>query len=237
MDWSTGNNKSIVAGSRVFLLRQAVDRGIIAAGYTASGVFEDSHWSGSGANAKYAQVEFEVVLSVQDVLSIEKLEEARLGISWNHVQASGIQVPAQAVRRLEELWDSHLSEHRRIPTLLLGETGSPGTFVEGAVRRVFVNAYERNPAARQACIDHYGTTCVVCGFNFGSFYGSMGEGFIHVHHLRSLSTVGVEYEVDPIADLRPVCPNCHAMLHTSASDMMSIEELKHLVDARRSQGR
>ncbi len=36
----------------------------------------------------------------------------------------------------------------------------------------------------------------------------MGEGFIHVHHLKPLSEVGYEYRVDPIRDLRPVCPNC-----------------------------
>jgi 5-methylcytosine-specific restriction enzyme A len=36
---------------------------------------------------------------------------------------------------------------------------------------------------------------------------------MHVHHLKELSTVGVGYEVDPLEDLRPVCPNCHAMLH------------------------
>jgi len=28
-----------------------------------------------------------------------------------------------------------------------------------------------------------------------------------------LSEVGEAYALDPINDLRPVCPNCHAMLH------------------------
>jgi hypothetical protein len=31
--------------------------------------------------------------------------------------------------------------------------------------------------------------------------------FLHVHHLRELAALGKEYEVDPITDLRPVCPN------------------------------
>ena len=34
-----------------------------------------------------------------------------------------------------------------------------------------------------------------------------------------------EYELDPVADLRPVCPNCHAMLHRGES-VLSIEELR-----------
>ncbi|WP_444659086.1 hypothetical protein ACRQV7_00760 [Caproiciproducens sp. R2] len=37
--------------------------------------------------------------------------------------------------------------------------------------------------------------------------------------------MGEEYIVDPIEDLEPVCPNCHAMLHRTAPPL-SIEELK-----------
>ena len=56
-------------------------------------------------------------------------------------------------------------------------------------------------------------------------YGTLGEGVIHVHHLRELASLGEEYEVDPIKDLRPVCPNCHAILHTS-SPAMTITQLQ-----------
>ena len=35
-------------------------------------------------------------------------------------------------------------------------------------------------------------------------YGPLVAGFIHVHHLKQLSTVGEGYAVDPIADLRPI---------------------------------
>jgi 5-methylcytosine-specific restriction protein A len=34
-----------------------------------------------------------------------------------------------------------------------------------------------------------------------------------------------KYEVDPIKHLRPVCPNCHAMLHRQEPPF-TIEELK-----------
>jgi len=88
----------------------------------------------------------------------------------------------------------------------------PG-LTEGAKRQVTVNAYERNPIARARCIEHYGTDCQVCGFDFTAHYGDLGEGFIHVHHRRSLSEIGVDYVVNPVDDLIPVCPNCHAMLH------------------------
>lgn len=100
--------------------------------------------------------------------------------------------------------------------------------VEGVVCRVSVNAYERNPIARARCIEHYGPTCVVCGFNFGAVYGPLAEGFIHVHHLTPLSDIGIEYEVDPIADLRPVCPNCHAIIHLGGSTR-GIEVVRQLI--------
>lgn len=93
------------------------------------------------------------------------------------------------------------------------EIAEPAEYIEGAVRRVTVNAFERSPAAREACVKHYGVNCAVCGFNFAAKYGTFASGFIHVHHLRPLSSIKKGYKVDPIADLRPVCPNCHAMIH------------------------
>lgn len=44
--------------------------------------------------------------------------------------------------------------------------------VEGAVRQVNVNAYERNPVARARCIESHGAICAVCNFNFGLTYGA-----------------------------------------------------------------
>ena len=86
-------------------------------------------------------------------------------------------------------------------------------FREGAVRQILVNAYERNSQARQQCIAQHGESCFVCHFNFGKVFGELGKGFIHVHHLLPLSEIAEEYEVDPVKDLRPICPNCHAMIH------------------------
>ena len=102
------------------------------------------------------------------------------------------------------------------------------THLEGKVRQVLVNTYERNPAARAKCIAHYGTACSVCSFDFGTTYGDIGAGFIHVHHLREISSIGNEYEIDPIEDLRPVCPNCHAMLHTDRP-ALTIDSLRQFL--------
>lgn len=100
----------------------------------------------------------------------------------------------------------------------------PETLMEGAKRTITVNYYERNSAARNACIKAHGILCSVCGFDFESFYGGRGKGFIHVHHIVAISDIAQEYEVDPVKDLRPVCPNCHAMIHRKIN--ISIEELR-----------
>lgn len=97
--------------------------------------------------------------------------------------------------------------------------------IEGSLLRITVNRYERDPVARQKCIEHYGTACVVCGFDFEERYGAIGAGFVHVHHLVDIASIGERYQVDPVRDLRPVCPNCHAMLHQKRP-AMSVDKLK-----------
>jgi 5-methylcytosine-specific restriction protein A len=104
---------------------------------------------------------------------------------------------------------------------------------EGAKRTITVNAYERNSQARRRCVEHHGEKCMACGFNFKEEYGEIGENFIHVHHLIPLYEIGEKYEVDPVKDLVPICPNCHAMIH-KGKDMLSIEELKWHRDCARS---
>lgn len=102
--------------------------------------------------------------------------------------------------------------------------------VEGAFRQITVNAYERNPVARQRCLAAHGTTCVVCGFDFRKVYGAESKVGIHVHHLVPIASIGESYEVDPIKDLRPVCPNCHAFIHMS-SPPKTIEQARAVVSA------
>ena len=99
---------------------------------------------------------------------------------------------------------------------------------EGSKSSVSVTVYERNPIARQECLQHYGTSCLACGFSFEKTFGERLAGYIHVHHLESVASRGGEYIVDPIRDLRPVCPNCHAVTH-SKNPSLSIEDLKRLL--------
>ena len=111
---------------------------------------------------------------------------------------------------------------------LAEEMPKHSNFQEGAVQTITINAYERNPAARADCLDHYGCTCVICGIDFAETYGPEAKGFIHVHHLKPLSEIKKAFIVDPIKDLRPVCPNCHAVVHLGGVTR-SIDAVKRML--------
>jgi 5-methylcytosine-specific restriction endonuclease McrA len=116
-------------------------------------------------------------------------------------------------------------------TTLPEEVPSGAIHSEGSVQTVLVNRYERDPRAREECIRRYGATCFICGFDFVAVYGEVMAGFTHVHHLKPLSAVGAGYEVDPVEDLRPVCPNCHAVLHRREPPY-SVDEVRELLEGR-----
>ena len=101
-------------------------------------------------------------------------------------------------------------------------------FTEGTRTQVLVNRYERDRNARDACIAHFGAKCVACGLDFGVKFGLLGEGFIHVHQKVPVSEIGANYVVDPVRDLIPVCPNCHAMIHRR-NPPLTLEELWNLI--------
>jgi hypothetical protein len=133
----------------------------------------------------------------------------------------------EAFRRLRPLYDFVKETIGDLQTVTVypDELDNPETLFEGIKKTVLVNSYERNPIARKKCIERYGAQCIVCDFDFEKVYGDIGKGFIHVHHLTKLSDMGQGYEVNPVKDLRPVCPNCHAMLHQK-NPPYTIDELR-----------
>jgi hypothetical protein len=141
------------------------------------------------------------------------------------VESTGAPLPDEFIRsyalvRTPEFLVAEHSAELAAPSL--------APLVEGAASSVIVTAYERNPLAREKCLQHYGTSCFACGFSFRETYGERITGCIHVHHLESVAARGGEYVVDPVKDLRPVCPNCHAVLHLRKPPL-SIQELKTML--------
>lgn len=136
---------------------------------------------------------------------------------------------SSVVQSLTALLDVKTTIEPVLTVLYPDELATDRMHIEGAKRQVFVNVYERNKAAREACIEHFGVKCQVCEMTFEAKYGPVSQGFIHVHHLTPVAKIGQAYKVDPIKDLIPVCPNCHAMLH-KRDPAYSVVELKAIIN-------
>lgn len=134
------------------------------------------------------------------------------------------------VKKRRDIYDKYLKflDKKPEPIVYADEVDQSIKYSEGKTKTVLINSYERNPVARQKCIDYYGVVCQVCSFDFEKVFGYIGKDFIHVHHKVDIATIGNEYSVDPINDLIPVCPNCHSMLHKKKPAFL-IDELKQMM--------
>lgn len=248
-NWSVGVRKSgIGRGDRFFMLRQGPEpRGIMASGTVQSEVWQDQRWTGEGT-ANYVDITFDALIDPDEepdhLVPIRELIERFEGrFYFIRVQSSGQRLPDDVADEIGRMWTERVGERRgdvdeqeddgtEEPAdnyeSLTEQVSEDVEYVEGAVRVVSVNAYERSTAARQACIEHWGTRCCVCDFDFEQIYGGIGKDYIHVHHLVSLAEITEEYEVDPVNDLRPVCPNCHAMIHTQHPPL-TMKRLRQIV--------
>ncbi|QEY33055.1 HNH endonuclease [Synechococcus sp. RSCCF101] len=236
--WSCGGTKNIPNGSRFFLMRQGSGlTGLFGSGEVVREPFADDHYNEAkrleGKKANYVMVRFDRLFDPTSGIKITPDEFKRFHPSLWRSQGSGKSIPLDVAVQIERLWSERCGDY----SLPYADELLEGlTYSEGTKKQVTVNAYERDPRARDRCIGRWGHSCSVCGFHFQSFYGELGKGYIHVHHLKPLLEIGEEYKVDPIIDLRPVCPNCHAMLHRGKS-VLSIKELKSLIISCGGEGR
>lgn len=98
-----------------------------------------------------------------------------------------------------------------------GPDADEDAFPEGRVIYRIHRARERNAAlvrrAKHRALATVGTlTCAVCGFDFSTVYGSVGDGYIECHHTRPLSELA-NHQVTRLDEVVLVCSNCHRMIH------------------------
>lgn len=103
---------------------------------------------------------------------------------------------------------------------------------EGNPRLVAHIKRERNPRLvkekkNQTLKETGKLCCEVCGFDFKETYGTIGDGFCEVHHLKQLSKADGEIKTE-LKDLAIVCSNCHRILHKQ-NPMLEIEQLKRAI--------
>lgn len=105
---------------------------------------------------------------------------------------------------------------------------------EGDLKQRTSEYRERSVALRNAAIDKYSENgrlnCSACGFDFSKAYPGIGEGRIHIHHLRPVSFMSGEAMKlsEALENVRPLCANCHLIVHTKRPPM-AIEELRAIL--------
>lgn len=143
----------------------------------------------------------------------------------------------------ENGWELHTNLEKAMANLGLVKPGKKKSqyfnlkteekeYWEGKSIRVIVNCFERKKGLRDECLKFYKQQrCIGCGADFKKKYGLDIPDIIEVHHLIPLGKIRREYKCDPKKDLVPLCPNCHAVVH-STNPLMTIAELKKRVRKR-----
>lgn len=231
--WSCGKSKNIKKGDRVFLVRLGEEpKGIMGSGYAKSSCYIAPHWDGiHGKTANYIDIEFDILINPDknilfDRNDLDKVDPNKIQ-QWFPRQ-SGISIKPEILSLLESNWFDFIAENKYFGNGFVSNdviSNESKSFIEGKSKEVIQTRYERNPQARKTCLRHHGYSCQICEFNFEKIFGEIGKGFIHVHHINAIAGIGKEYEIDPKNDLIPVCPNCHAMIH-SKIPAFTIDEIK-----------
>ncbi len=84
---------------------------------------------------------------------------------------------------------------------------------------------------KEQVLNNTGTLiCEACLFDFGQFYGDMGQGFAECHHNIPVAELKHEQHVK-LSDLSILCSNCHRMIHRRRPWLL-VHQLKDLLVAR-----
>lgn len=100
-------------------------------------------------------------------------------------------------------------------------------YLEGFRKEITREISSRNRSVIESAKRVKGYRCMVCGFDFGEFYGLHGEGFIEAHHKEPISSYNGPRRVTE-DDIDPVCANCHRMLHRG-DRLLTVAELKEII--------
>lgn len=229
--WRVGRGQHLDRGTDVWLFAQGRHgRGLLGHGVVASGP-----QPGAALPARLgllAGIVFDLLLPPGDALPAELLTASVPDLNWGAVRSTGTVVPEQVQGQVRAAWASYLRS-RPVPDGWQGDVDPtipvPGSMSQDTLRQVAVNRYEHDPDAVARCVAFHGTSCAACGLSMQQVYGPNGANFVQVHHIVPPAAIGPDYTLDPVADLVPLCPNCHAMAHRGAPDPFTPAELRQML--------
>jgi predicted restriction endonuclease len=119
----------------------------------------------------------------------------------------------------------HTDILEKLIATLLTKKDHQQEFDEGFRKEIIIEVAKRNKLLLKDAKEKYGTICAVCEFDFAEIYPGHGDGFIEIHHLHPIAK---GRRASTVEDVRPVCANCHRMLHRGEK-ILSITELKNII--------
>lgn len=108
---------------------------------------------------------------------------------------------------------------------------------EGTADVKLTKIRERSKILRNAAVAYYTKCgricCSVCGFDFERVYGELGKGFIEIHHERPICQYenggNESFVSEAVKFVKPLCANCHRMIHRNSKRPLSISELEYIM--------
>ncbi|MEO6941014.1 MAG: HNH endonuclease signature motif containing protein [Candidatus Kapaibacterium sp.] len=196
--WSAGTTTKPKSGDSFYLIRLGLDpKGILGSGVILSNVYKDTHWDGSGREAKYVKVRFDKLVAVddQDFLSLTELNEPPFdAMNWTP-QASGTQIPSAIAQILNvrfngaEVKEAILREEKADTLTDIRRLEAIYANAVPRVKEVISKVIERGSVA-DVVKKYFKYECLACnamGLHLGSFLKQDGEQYVEAHHVIHVS--------------------------------------------------
>ncbi len=210
-------------GTEAWLLLQGSNE--TGSGLMGHGVVASEPYQLAGAGGWFISVAFDGLLPLGDQVRPGILGDALPLDHWPKADGpSMVALPPSYEPALRRLW-REFGPTTAGPAEVVG-----GILPPDAVSSVQVSRYERDPDARRICLAFHGASCAACGFSFESAYHGSAPQALAVHHVVPPEMLHSGYELDPVADLIPLCPNCHAVAH-SVNPPRTVSELRTMGSA------
>ncbi len=243
--WTCYSVNKVRAGDRFIMLRTGdAPRGMVGWGWIRS--------NGRTEDGGHVDILWEYVLDPNEPLDIQSIEGAE---SFCAPRRGGVELDAKFHDIIWQAWDQRredepaqfdkaADESDSTPSLsaqpptsvspALELTEDTASSLEGRLIPTWSTRRERDAKNRARCLEVHEPRCLVCKMSFLEEYGEIGRDFIHVHHERPLASSDADNGTVhvPACDMKPVCPNCHVMLHRGMNaqkgEVRSIAELRAL---------
>lgn len=110
---------------------------------------------------------------------------------------------------------------------------------EGSKNVTSTYRYERSKQLKEYACNAFAVdgqiSCACCNFNFNQFYGNeLGGTYIEIHHIKPIFKYQDEdmekTMKEALANLVPLCSNCHRMIHRKRNNPLKVEDLKEAIE-------